>query len=107
MANIGGPKGPSDPKPGKVLPFQKREIKAEAPEIKAEKPSHTSGPHAPVIFDPAAAKGTVVPDAPSEQAAGAQVRARLAAMGQLPIKRTEVGKVKDTPLGKIFEGSLT
>ena len=105
MANIGGPKGPKDALPGKVLQFprvERKDIKVELPEIKAETP-----PSVTEQFDGTAANtGTVLPEGPAPDAKGAQVRARLAQMGQLPIKKSEVGRVKDTPLGKIFEGSL-
>ena len=111
MANIGGPKGPPDTSKvigGKLLQFpkvDKKPIQVDLPEIKAEIPHDLTSEG----FDPSATKGTVVPEAPPESARGGNVRARLAAMGQLPIKTAakDVGRIKETPVGKIFDGSLT
>lgn len=112
MANIGGPKGPPEPTKavgGKLLPFPKvakKEIQVDLPEITGEIPHDLTRSQG---YDPSATKGTIVPETPPEGARGGNVRARLAAMGQLPIKTAgkDVVRVKDTPLGKIFDGSLT
>jgi hypothetical protein len=106
MAKIGGPKG-SDPTKvvgGKLVPFpQVPKERAPPPEIKGET-------DAPTGFDrKARGAGTVVPEPTTERAPGGHARARLTALGQLPIKTVanDVGRIKDTPLGKIFDGSLT
>jgi hypothetical protein len=142
MANIGGPKGPSDPRraPGggaKILPL-KRPEKSDKTEKAgdedtspdpAEKLAQKSQPTAPIVtkkqvslelpplpeknpLNPGA-KVTAPTEGEGQAGRGAGVRARLAALGvkgaeSLPIKtaaRDAVG-VKETPLGKILEGTI-
>lgn len=104
MANIGGPKSPPDlPKGvgGKLLHLPTVAKTAITLEISQDLVEHSEG------FDPNAAKGTVVPETTLETGRGGHVQARLAALGLIKTAAQGVGRVKDTPQGKIFEGSLT
>ena len=107
MANIGGPKSPPDlPKGvgGKLLHLPtvaKTAIKLDLPEISQDLLERSEG------FDPTAAKGTVVPETTLEAGRGGHVQARLAALGLIKTAAQGVGRVKDTPQGKIIDGSLT
>jgi hypothetical protein len=121
MTNIGGPKKPNDPPKGvggKVLSFPKVEKRGQVgnvPDIKAESPPDKAltvqTPVTPTAegFDPNAAKGTARPETVPIELRGGNVKARLAALGQLPIKTAakDGGRIKETPVGKIFDGSLT
>jgi hypothetical protein len=123
MANLGGPKGPSDPSAklgAKIL--QLRAEKAErteklAPSEGAEKAerqeARAAGPADQEGFDPNASRDTVLPAEVEEGARGASFRARLAALGvkgaeSLPIKTAgrATGRIKETPVGRIYEGTL-
>lgn len=136
MANIGGPRRPSDPTQsgGKVVPLRPREREARppgAPGVAA--PSAPATAERPAATEPAEAQpasrgelsarrgldltGGLALDArpaPESQdgTRGAPVRARLAAFGikgadRTPIKSagSDAARVRETPLGKIFEGS--
>lgn len=154
MANIGGPKGPSDPTSGaRILALRPRiagsgekaadkadkapekapEKADRAPEEAPEAKADVAGRLGPVdkagslqvtqrplrlelpersVFDPAAGRDTALP--PEPIARGGGVRARLAALGvkgaeALPIKTAarDGVRLKDTPIGKILDGSLT
>lgn len=118
MTNVGGPKKPSDPGKvvgGKILSFpkvEKKETIVETPEIKGESSSEKAPTKADQVpFDPNATKGArPLPDGVAGDQRGGGVKARLAALGKMPIKSAGsdgVGRVKDTPVGKIFEGSLS
>src|SRR5687768_14460986 len=97
MTNIGGPKKPNDPPKGvggKVLSFpkvEKREPVVNVPDIKAESPPEKAltvqTQQQPAEgFDPNASKGTQLPERVPIELRGGNVKARLAALGQLPIK---------------------
>lgn len=138
MANIGGPKGPSDPTPGaRILPLRPRTgapQPAAAPTESAEKAEKAAQPDkaapqppqvrqrelrldlpARNVFEPQPSRDVALPVGSGEPVArGAGVRARLAALGvrgadALPIKTAarDGVRLKDTPIGKILDGSIT
>lgn len=147
MANIGGPKGPSDPTPGaRILPLRPRTdaprpaVPPTEPAEKAEKPAQLekaaplekaeeAAPRPPQVrqrevrldlparsvFEPQPTRDVTLPLGGGEPVArGAGVRARLAALGvrgadSLPIKTAAKDgvRLKDTPIGKILDGSIT
>src|SRR4051812_24124817 len=109
MGKIGETKG-GDPTRGvgsvvPLRPKQPAKISVEAPENKAETRQ------APEFFDPNSSKELVVPENSGTVARGANLKARLTALGvrgaeNLPIKGRDAVRVKDTPIGKILEGSV-
>jgi hypothetical protein len=109
MTKIDGTKGNAG---GKVVALRPAvvEAKIEAPEIKEE--TAPTDDKKPAVFDGATKRDVDFHDATGPMAArGANVKARLAALGvkgaeALPIKTRDVARVKDTPIGKILEGSV-
>lgn len=108
MTNGGGPKKPRDPSKvagGKILSFpkvEKRDAAVNVPEIKGEMTVQTGQAGQVEQVEQVTEKVPV-------GLRGGNVKAGLAAFGQLPIKSaaTDAPRVKETPVGKIFDGSLT
>ncbi len=107
MAIIGGPKTPDPAKAvgGKLLHLPTAARTQSQPDLPAPHGESPKGQG----FDPNVAKGTVLPQSAPPSARGAAMRVRLAGMGQLPIKTAakDAARIKDTPLGKVLDSSVT
>ena len=102
MANLGGPKGPGDPTKvagARVLPFKPVKDRKEIKPVAEGKPSD-------VVFDPKATRETVIPEAGDGPKASG-VLARLAAKGPLKTAGRDAVRFKETPVGRILDGSVT